>query len=95
MEFTFFLRGIHIRAIVGNSYIKLYSPSKTQKELAIILHEDLYIDRNHYPFIGDGFMPMNSSLREQLIELVNRYRNTGSGLLSKEEMERINRLNHA
>ncbi len=98
MEFIFFLRGLHIRAMtLGTHYLALngIGNNLSHSELAKILHEELYIDRTKHPFIGTGFMPSNGFAREQLVELINRYRNPSMGVLTLEEMERINRLNHA
>lgn len=98
MEFIFFLRGLHIRAMtMGTHYIALngIGNNLSHCELAKILHEELDIDRTKHPFIGTGFMPSNGLARTQLVELIDRYRNTSRGVLTLEEMERINRLNHA
>ncbi|MBK7806755.1 MAG: hypothetical protein IPJ51_10700 [Saprospiraceae bacterium] len=98
MEFIFFLRGLHIRAMtMGTHYIVLngIGNNLANCELAKILHEELDIDRTKHPFIGTGFMPSNGLAREQLVELINRYRNPSMGVLTLEEMERINRLNYA
>lgn len=97
MEFIFFLRGWYIRAVPkGTSYLALsgIGNNLSHGQLSKILHEELYIDRTKHPFIGAGFMPSNGLAREQLIELINRYKNPSMGVLTLEEMERINRLNH-
>jgi len=99
MMYVFKLRGIDIVAscISTLSYIVLHSPRtySGNRDLADIVLTDLGVDRNEPLFNGPGYRPDNNQPQAQLKELIWRYeRMISVQILSKEEMERINKLNH-